>query len=152
MVALKEGGYQGVRCGHLVIHSMDAFAGAVGISDSDEKCTPEYVVCEKGRPDIELAYFASVFRVMARRGYIELSCSAVRERAPRLRWPTVGNLLLPMPKLDEQKAIVKAVSENSRRTTTSVAHLEREVALMMEYRTALITDAVTGRLDVGRAD
>jgi type I restriction enzyme S subunit len=38
--SLKEIGYQGVRKGDLVIHAMDAFAGAIGVSDSDGKCTP----------------------------------------------------------------------------------------------------------------
>ena len=38
--ALKEHGYQGLRKGDLVIHAMDAFAGAIGVSDSDGKSTP----------------------------------------------------------------------------------------------------------------
>lgn len=38
--AIKELGYQGIRAGQLVLHSMDAFAGAIGVSDSDGKCTP----------------------------------------------------------------------------------------------------------------
>ena len=42
--SLKEIGYQGVRKGDLVIHQMDAFAGAVGVSDSDGKGTPVYSV------------------------------------------------------------------------------------------------------------
>lgn len=43
--ALKEHGYQGIRKGDFVIHNMDAFAGAIGISDSDGKSTPVYSVC-----------------------------------------------------------------------------------------------------------
>ena len=43
--SLKEIGYQGVRKGDLVIHNMDAFAGAIGISDSDGKATPVYACC-----------------------------------------------------------------------------------------------------------
>src|SRR3954467_11741292 len=43
--AMKEAGYQGVRKGDLVIHAMDAFAGAIGVSDSDGKCTPVYSCC-----------------------------------------------------------------------------------------------------------
>jgi len=31
--ALQEHGYQGIRKGDLVIHAMDAFAGAIGVSD-----------------------------------------------------------------------------------------------------------------------
>lgn len=44
--SLKEIGYQGVRCGDLVIHAMDAFAGAIGVADSDGKSTPVYSVCQ----------------------------------------------------------------------------------------------------------
>lgn len=35
--SLKEIGYQGIRKGDLVIHVMDAFAGSIGVSDSDGK-------------------------------------------------------------------------------------------------------------------
>jgi len=44
--AIYELGYQGIRRGDLVIHAMDAFAGAVGVSDSDGKGTPVYAVCQ----------------------------------------------------------------------------------------------------------
>jgi type I restriction enzyme S subunit len=44
--AIWELGYQGVSPGQLVLHSMDAFAGAIGVSDSAGKCSPEYVICE----------------------------------------------------------------------------------------------------------
>ena len=44
--SLKEFGYQGIRKGDLVIHVMDAFAGAIGVSDSDGKGTPVYSVCQ----------------------------------------------------------------------------------------------------------
>jgi len=46
---LKEIGYQGVQMGDLVIHAMDAFAGAVGVSDSDGKGTPVHSVCTPKR-------------------------------------------------------------------------------------------------------
>ena len=44
--SLKEIGYQGIRKGDLVIHVMDAFAGSIGVSDSDGKGTPVYSVCQ----------------------------------------------------------------------------------------------------------
>ena len=47
--SLKEIGYQGIRRGDLVIHGMDAFAGAIGVDDSDGKGTPVYSVCKPGR-------------------------------------------------------------------------------------------------------
>ena len=45
-VSLKEIGYQGIEPGDLVIHGMDGFAGAIGISDSRGKSSPVLVVCD----------------------------------------------------------------------------------------------------------
>src|SRR5687767_8784973 len=38
--AALEIGYHGVRVGDVAVHSMDAFAGAIGVSDSDGKVSP----------------------------------------------------------------------------------------------------------------
>ena len=38
--AIKEIGYQRIKRGDLVISAMDAFAGAIGVSDSDGKSSP----------------------------------------------------------------------------------------------------------------
>src|SRR5690606_22645311 len=43
--SIKEIGYQGINVGDLVVHQMDAFAGAIGISDSEGKSSPVYTVC-----------------------------------------------------------------------------------------------------------
>ena len=55
--SLKEIGYQGVRRGDLVIHNMDAFAGAIGISDSDGKATPVYSCCTPLLESIDSYYY-----------------------------------------------------------------------------------------------
>lgn len=44
-VSFTEHGYHGVDVGDLVIHGMDAFAGAIGCSDSRGKTTPVVHVC-----------------------------------------------------------------------------------------------------------
>lgn len=38
--SLKEIGYQGIEPGDLIVHGMDGFAGAIGISDSRGKASP----------------------------------------------------------------------------------------------------------------
>ena len=58
--SLKEIGYQGIRKGDLVIHVMDAFAGAIGVSDSNGKGTPVYNVC-KAKKNINNQYYALCF-------------------------------------------------------------------------------------------
>ncbi|MBN0810095.1 hypothetical protein JTL97_35330, partial [Pseudomonas aeruginosa] len=77
--AILEGGYQGIRKGQLVLNSMDAFEGAIGVSESDGKCTPEYVVCDSLSRNYLPEYFAYLLREMALARYIQVICNAVRQ-------------------------------------------------------------------------
>src|SRR5438067_9350913 len=67
--SLDGAGYQGIRRGDLVIHSMDAFAGAIGVSDSDGKGTGVYAVCEPSQ-HADPQYYKYVLRDMARSRWI----------------------------------------------------------------------------------
>lgn len=134
MIALKEIGYQGVRRGQLVIHAMDAFAGAVGVSDSDGKCSPEYIVCNPRSKGSEPRYYALLLRLAAQQRYIEVACQAVRERAPRLRYPNFGEMLLPVPPADEQAAIVKYLGHVDRKISRYIRTKKRLIEVLAEER------------------
>lgn len=149
MVALKEAGYQGVRKGQLVIHAMDAFAGAVGVSDSDGKCTPEYIVCDPRRAEAEPGYFAYILRVAAHSKFIEVACPAVRERAPRLRYPDFGTLQLPVPTAREQVGILRYLTHANRRIQRYIRAKKKLITLLNEQKQAIIHHAVTRGLDPG---
>jgi type I restriction enzyme, S subunit len=146
--AVKELGYQGIRAGQLVLHSMDAFAGALGISDSDGKCSPEYIICNPLGDHVLNEYYANLLRVMALRGFIHAACPAVRERAPRIRFPHLAAMFLPVPPRVEQEQIVAAVAQERAETAEIEATLKQSIALLRERRSALITAAVTGQIDV----
>ena len=60
--SLKEIGYQGLRKGDLVIHAMDGFAGAIGVSDSDGKSSPVYSVCRPMSQE-NVYYYAYLLRL-----------------------------------------------------------------------------------------
>lgn len=147
MLALKEVGYQGVRRGQLVIHAMDAFAGAIGVSDSDGKCSPEYIVCTPKRNDVLPEYYARVLRLAASTNFIWISCSAVRERAPRFRYPTFAEMLLPVPPMDEQRAIVRFLTHTDRRIRKYIAAKHKLIKLLEEQKRAIVHRAVTKGLD-----
>lgn len=69
-----------------------------------------------------------------------------------LRVGEVGELPLLLPPLDEQHAITKFVGEELSKLQTLAAASERAIVLMKERRSALISAAVTGKIDVrGRA-
>lgn len=139
--ALQEIGYQGVRSGDLVIHAMDAFAGAVGVSDSDGKCSPVYAVCT---PKGGVArYYALVVREMARTQWIAALSRGVRERSTDFRFETLASELLPEPPLDEQVAIVKYLAHAHRRIDRAIAAKRRLGLLIDEQRQAMTRRLLT---------
>ena len=144
--ALKEIGYQGVRCGDLVIHMMDAFAGAIGVSDSDGKCTPVYAICEAG----SLAnphYYARVVREMARRRWLLALSKGVRERSTDFRFAAFADQRLPVAPLPEQAAIVRYLDHADRRISRYIRAKQRLIELLEEEKQVIIHRAVTRGLD-----
>lgn len=55
---------------------------------------------------------------------------------------------IPVPPLSEQTAIVSHIEKETAIITKTIATIEKEMALVQEYRTALIAEAVTGKIDV----
>ncbi len=144
--ALKETGYQRVHKGDLVIHAMDAFAGAIGVSDSDGKCTPVYSCCVPSN-EASSEFYARCVRTMSTTGFIESLSKGIRERSTDFRWATFAEQILPHPPKAEQDAIVAHLDCATSRIDALVAKKTRFIELLREKRQALITHAVTKGLD-----
>ena len=70
-----------------MIHEMDGFAGDIGVSDSDGKCTPVYsILTAKG--DANPVYHSYVFREMAKRKWIAALSKGIRQRSTEFRYAT----------------------------------------------------------------
>jgi type I restriction enzyme, S subunit len=148
--ALKEIGYQGVRQGDLVIHAMDAFAGAVGVSESDGKCTPVYSVCA-ARSDADCRYYALVVREMARSQWILALSKGIRERSTDFRFETLGCEVLPVPPVSEQTSVVHFLDYAESRIRRYIRAKRRLVGLLEEQKQTAIHQAVTCGLRPGVA-
>ena len=145
--SLKEIGYQGIRRGDLVIHGMDAFAGAIGVADSNGKGTPVYSVCEPG-PSANPQYYAYTLREMARSQWIQALTKGIRERSSDFRFEGFGSQPVPVPPLPEQAAIVRYLDHADRRIRRYIRAKQKLVKLLEEQKQVLIHRAVTGRVDV----
>jgi len=60
----------------------------------------------------------------------------------------LANTKVPIPPLPEQQHIVERLALETTPQTTVISRLEREIELLREYRTRLVADVVTGKLDV----
>jgi type I restriction enzyme S subunit len=54
----------------------------------------------------------------------------------------------PFPPYEEQKGIVKHIDHELAGIHSAIEHVKTQISLLREYRTRLISDVVTGKLDV----
>ena len=70
---------------------------------------------------------------------------------PRADWQFIGDMQIPLPPLPEQAAIVEYLDEATVGIDAAIARARRQIELLEEYRTRLVADAVTSKLDVREA-
>lgn len=74
-----------------------------------------------------------------------------RVAMPKINRESLIDLRMPVPPLDEQRAIVEHIAHETAKLDAVRAATERTIALLKERRSALIAAAVTGQLDVRAA-
>ncbi len=144
--SITEVGYQGIRKGDLVIHQMDAFAGSIGVSDSDGKGTSVYHCCTPSGPYIP-QYYAYALREMARAGFIQSLYRGIRERSSDFNFFTFGRQFLPVPPIEEQKRIVAYLDKKITLIESCKCQRERELQTLNELKQAEIASVVTRGLN-----
>ncbi len=97
--------------------------------------------------DVDTAYFESVFQRLF--AYERASISLIMQ--PSLRFADLNRFYVPQPPHAEQVAIARVLSKHVVARDTAISRLEREIGLLSEYRTRLVADVVTGKLDVREA-
>lgn len=144
----KEIGYQGVEPGDLVIHAMDGFAGAIGVSDSRGKCSPVYSMATPrvGVP-AEPRFWAYYLRNLATTGFIQSLAKGIRERSTDFRWRDAGNLLVNFPDVETQKAIADFLDRETARIDQLIEKKQRLVGLLLDREKNLIGECLARGID-----
>ncbi|ACC83663.1 restriction endonuclease subunit S [Nostoc punctiforme] len=146
--AIEEYGYQGIRKGDLVFHAMDAFAGAIGVSDSDGKATPEYLVYTTiDKNKIYVPFFGFLLRQMALSGFVLALGKSVRERSPRFKHTKFVTLDLPIPPFTEQETIAHYLDTKTAQIDRKIDLLTQKATLYGNLKQSLINETVTCGLD-----
>ncbi|MFG6554975.1 restriction endonuclease subunit S [Sulfitobacter sp. 1A16808] len=140
----KEIGYQGVEPDDLVIHAMDGFAGAIGVSDSRGKCSPVYTITvPRSNAQAHTRFWAYYLRNLAVTGFIESLAKGIRERSTDFRWSDAGNLLVNFPDLDTQKAIADFLDRETARIDQLIEKKQRFLTLTARRIDALVDEAIS---------
>jgi len=144
-IADKEIGYQGIDVGDLVVHGMDGFAGAIGISGSRGKASPVLNVLDTEQNKRYIMYY---LRSMAYNDVFVALATGIRVRSCDLRWNKLAELLYPLPPVEEQKAIVEHIDSVLERTNAIIAEKKQQIETIEEYKKSLIFEYVTGKKEI----
>ena len=139
-VSEKEIGYQGIDVGDLVVHGMDGFAGAIGISDSRGKASPVLNVLETKQSKKYYMYF---MRNMAAEGVFIALATGIRVRTCDTNWEKLRDIYYLVPPLSEQKAIADYLDDKCGQIDEITKIIEKQITTLEQYKRSIITEKVT---------
>lgn len=139
--------YKRAAKGDLAYNMMRLWQGAIGVVPTDGLVSPAYVVA---RPldGVEAAYYDYLFGTDRYKRQVDRNSRGIVSDRNRLYWDAFKRMASPYPPLEEQKQIVKYLQANSDRLDAGRRAARRQIALFRAFRTRLIADVVTGKLDV----
>jgi len=142
-------GYKKVQVDDLVINTMWAWMGALGVSDRVGIVSPSYGVFRQ----LELNCFNSVYleELLKTTKYIEYyNQVSTGLHSSRLRFYAhmFFNMELAYPEKNEQSDIVKFIQDKSTKINKAITLQEQQIEKLKEYKATLINSAVTGKIKV----
>ncbi|MBF0423345.1 MAG: restriction endonuclease subunit S [Magnetococcales bacterium] len=126
-----------------LVMTIAANIGDVAILDFDA-CFPDSIVGFVPENDVMLDFLFYSFKTMRE----ELLKEAPVNTQGNLSIERVGAMPIAMPEIAIQRAVVAAIESETENINQAIDRAENEIKLIREYRERLISDIVTGKLDV----
>ena len=114
------------------------------IADRDGMCSTEFLVLEAGR--VMPSWLHRWLLTPDVTQQIEAGCDGAK--MPRTDWDHVGSITMPLPPPAEQSAIANFIDHETASIDTLIAKTKLSIDILKERRSAFITAAVTGKIDV----
>ncbi len=133
--------------GDLVLNRLKAHLGVFALASERGLVSPDYTVFRPTRT-MEPRYFEAIYRAPACRVELRQRAKGIVQGFWRLYTDDFYDIRVPVPPVSEQSEIMETLDGELATTNTAIIRTECEIALLREYRTRLIADVVTGKLDV----
>lgn len=137
-----------VEVGDFVI-SMRSMDGGLESARASGSVRSSYSVLKPGRA-VEGRYFGALLKSSLYIQALRLTSNFIRD-GQDLSFTHVKKVSLPKPPIQEQAAIANYIERATARIDALISKTERSIELLREHRTALITAAVTGKIDLREA-
>lgn len=125
---------------------MNAFVGAIGVSNYDGIISPAYAVC---RPKIEInaTYFHYLLRTNLYLTEFDRNAYGIMDERNRLYFDNFKTIYVPFPPIHEQRRIVAFINHKLAQIEQFISYKRRLIELLNEQKAVLINRAVTKGLD-----
>lgn len=143
-------GYKICHPGDLIINTLWAWMGAMGVSPVGGIVSPAYNVYQPGAR-LEPSYVDALVRLPVFAREVTRYSKGVWSSRLRLYPEGFFEAYLPVPPIGEQRAIVAHIAAETAKLDAMRSATERTIALLKERRAALIAAVVTGLVAVPRA-
>lgn len=149
-MAANYSGYQFVYPGNFAMNHMDLITGGVGLAAAFGVTSPDYRVFELfDNNNCYSEYYLRVFQICYwRRIFYRYGRGAASTGRWRLPAKAFLNFQIPMPPIKEQEEIVKYINEQTEKIDSSIVNIRQQIEKLKTYKQRLISDAVTGKIDV----
>ena len=145
----KEG-YKMCFSGDLVINTLWAWMGAMGVSSTDGIASPAYNVYKPG-VNLDPQYVDVLVRLPTFAQEVMRYSKGVWSSRLRLYPEGFFAVSLPVPPISEQREIVAHIANETCKLDELRDAMEKTAVLLKERRAALISAAVTGQFDMEQA-
>jgi type I restriction enzyme S subunit len=140
-------GYKLCHAGDLVINTLWAWMGAMGVAPIFGMVSPAYNVYVPGKRILP-SYVDSLVRMPLFAQEVIRYSKGVWTSRLRLYPEGLYQAFWPVPPLGEQKEIAKYIASESSRIDSLMLEANKSIELLQEHRSTLISNAVTGQIDV----
>jgi type I restriction enzyme S subunit len=137
-----------VRTGDFVLNSMNFGIGSFGVSPYDGVCSTVYVVMTPASKACSPSFLKHIFSMKPFQKHAQSLGDGILEHRAAIGWHDLKNLGFPVPPLEEQQAIADFLDRETAQIDELNAQAKRMTELFKERRQALISAAVTGKLEV----
>jgi type I restriction enzyme S subunit len=121
--------------------------GALGMSEYEGVTSPAYDILRAIRP-LNSKFYHYLFRCGLYLPEFKKRSRGIMDMRLRLYFDEFGQILLIYPNPEEQDKIVDYLDQQTAKIDTLIATTQHQIDRLQAYRTALISDAVTGKIDV----
>jgi restriction endonuclease S subunit len=133
------------KCGDVLFGKLRPYLAKAAQPNFDGVCTTELVVLQP-RPRLEPRYL--FYSLLSQEFVRWINSLTYGTKMPRVSPEQVASAAISLPPIEEQRAIADYLDRETTQIDALIAEVRAGIEKLKDYRTALISAAVTGKIDV----